>query len=455
MLNSFKRFQNAKTFKELIAVMTWKDMDLIAAIPVMLFMISPVIFFWQITFIKSWIYEITVNSLMAITAIFSVIVMSCDYSKQFLSGKTFRKMISDYLPQVLFLLMAVLIIISTFINGFTEYAVHGDLHRGESVFSFLGYILCFFGCAAVIRYERTKKFILNAFLIASGFISAVALLDYYGIIPVWHFHQVQKNAMCAVFNNSNHFGYYLAIAVTVSFAMCLFEDSLIFRVLYMISVSLHTFTLIINKTRGSYLACLAAVIVTCLVYVRTRKARLTVLLPVLAVFIASTAAGLLIVPRGLKRFLKLFRDVSDITASEVYGDTEINTDRAGSGRWILWKLTVGAILQKPVFGWGTEGISNLLTSSRHNNRPHNEYLEYAAFYGIPACLSYLAAVTNIYYRAIRKLSELSCLEIAALMGALTYLISACFGNTMFYTTPFLFILLGLGFHTGSTEQSAS
>lgn len=455
MLNSFKRFQKAKTFKELVEVTTWKDLDLLAAIPLMLFMISPAIFFWQITIIKTWIYEMTANSLMAVTAIFSVIVMTCDYSKQFFSGRTLRKMISDYLPQVFFLMMAVLIIISTVINGFTEYALQGDLHRGESVFTFLGYILCCFGCAAVIRYERTKKILLNSFLIAGGFISAMSLLDYYGIIPVWHFHLIQKNEMCAVFNNSNHFGYYLAIAVTISFAMCLFEDSVIFKVLYLISLALHTFTLIINKTRGGCLACLVAVIVTFLLYVKIRKPKLTGILPVLAVFIAAVVTGFIIMPNSLNRFMRLFRDVSDITAAEVYGNTKINANHAGSGRWLLWKLTAGAIIQKPFFGWGTEGISAVLTESGvHNNRPHNEYLQYSAFYGIPACLCYLAAVASVFYRSLRRLSALSRSEIVALMGALAYLISACFGNTMFYTTPFLFILLGLGFHTVSKEEPA-
>jgi hypothetical protein len=449
MFDSLKRFQNAKTLKELFVLMTYKELDILAAVPLMLFLVSPAVVFWQMTFIKDWTYEMTTNSLMTITAIFSVVVMSCDFSKQFLSGRAFREIIKDYIPHLLFLIMAVLILISTLINGFTENVLLGDLYRGESVFSFLSYILCFFGCAAAIRYERTKRFLLNSFLIASAFISVLSLLDYSGVIHFSRIHLYQNNAFIAVFYNSNHFGYYLAISAAISFAMCIFEETGILRFLYVISLSLHTATLVMNRTRGSSLACLCAVIVMCLVYVKIRKHRLIRIILPLTVFIGSVVIGFAVLPQNLDKFMRLFRDVSDITVSVVNsGDTEINVNHAGSGRWLLWKLTVGAILQKPVFGWGTEGISGILTNSDvHNSRPHNEYLQYAAFYGIPACLCYLAAAGNVYFRAHRKLNVLSRSTVVALTGALAYLISACFGNTMFYTTPFLFILLGLGFRS--------
>ena len=453
MLDSLNRFKKAKTIRELITIMTWKDLDMLAAFPLMLFMISPAVFFWQITFIKEWAYEMTTNSILTVTAIFSIIVMTCDLSKQFLSGSRLKKTLSDYLPQILFLIMAVLILISTFINGFTEYALIGHIYRSESVFNFLSYVLCFYSCASVIRYARTKKFLLNSFIAASSFISIVSLLDYFGIIPVWHFHLYQENALTAVFYNSNHFGYYLAIAVTVSFAMCLFEEAKIPWYLYLVSLVLHTITLVINRTRGCYLACLGAVIVTCLVYVKSGRCRLSRLIPSLSVLIASAVTGFVVFPQGLVKFMRLFRDVSDVTESVVSSDTAKNADHAGSGRWLLWKLTFGAILQKPLFGWGTEGIADILSSSAiHNMRTHNEYLQYAAFYGIPACLSYLSSVAVIYYRACRRLKSLSGYMAVALMGGLAYLISACFGNTMFYTTPFLFILLGLGFRTEKEDQ---
>lgn len=449
MPNPLKRFHNVKSFKELLSVLTWKDLDLIAAFPLMLFVISPAIVFWQITIIKSWRYEYTIGSLRSLTVVFSIIVLTFDLAKQHLSGSKPRDMISEHRPKLWFVMMAVLIMISTFLNGFTSFALEGDYYRSESVFGFLSYILCFYGCASTIRYERTKAFLLNSFLIAGAFTSIMALLDMSGIVYIWHFHpDRQPGTLTADFYQYNHFGYYLAVVVTVSFAMYLFEDSLIPKYLYLLSVVLHTVTLIINKTRGCYLACLGAVIMTCLVYFITGKHKKRTVLPGLAVFAVSVAAGFLFVPENLERFMKLFSDVSDITSSThgVEGETIGN---AGSGRWLLWKLTAEAIIQKPFFGWGTEGIRNMLVlnSIDGNGRPHNEFLQYAAFYGIPACLTYIAALVCICHRACRQLSSLSRSTVVALLGGCAYLISSCFGNTMFYTTPFLFILLGLGFRS--------
>lgn len=456
MLDFLKRFKKAKTFKELFNIMTWKDIDVLAAIPVFLFMISPVIFYWQITFIKTWRYEITVSSLRMVTVVFAIIVMTSELAKQYLSGSSLKKIIEDHIPHMLFLIMSVLVLVSTFINGFTVEAMSGDHYRNESSFAFISYFLCFFGCASAIRFERTKKILLNSFLISGSFTSITALLDLSGIISIWHFHVDQKpDTLTSVFYHYNHFGYFLAIAVTISFALCLSEKKVIPRILYFLSLALHTVTLIINNTRGCYLACLGAMIVTFIVFAKTGKIKLKTFLPALAVLIVAVVTGFLADPGNLRRFMILFRDVSDISSSAVSGNAGEISGNAGSGRMLLWRLTCGAIVQKPVFGWGTDGIRVMLAlnSIDGNNRPHNEFLQYAAFYGIPAALIYVSALVSIYFRACRRLSKLPAVAVAALLAGVAYLISSCFGNTMFYTAPFLFILLGLGFRTEDKECS--
>ena len=60
---------------------------------------------------------------------------------------------------------------------------------------------------------------------------------------------------------------------------------------------------------------------------------------------------------------------------------------AGSGRWRIWRGTVSLIGQRPLLGWGMEAIYvHDLTSITVSTRPHNEYLQYALFHGIPAAL---------------------------------------------------------------------
>jgi O-antigen ligase len=147
--------------------------------------------------------------------------------------------------------------------------------------------------------------------------------------------------------------------------------------------------------------------------------------------------------------MQLFRDAANIADSAAASDPSASTqavNAAGTGRGSLWRLTIESIARRPVFGWGTEGIADYLKANSldGNNRPHNEYLQYAAFYGIPAALVYITALCSIYRKAFKQLAELPAINICALLAGAGYLFSACFGNTMFYTAPFLFIMLGLG-----------
>lgn len=132
------------------------------------------------------------------------------------------------------------------------------------------------------------------------------------------------------------------------------------------------------------------------------------------------------------------------------GENTVETskaDSAGTGRWGLWKNTLKYISERPVIGWGIEGIAERLEldSGGLNNRPHNEFLQYAAFFGIPAAVLYICGLAGVFIHSWKKRFEIGKYSVACLSVAFTYIFSSLFGNTMFYTAPFLFIFLGLGF----------
>ena len=79
---------------------------------------------------------------------------------------------------------------------------------------------------------------------------------------------------------------------------------------------------------------------------------------------------------------------------EVARDSESDEAKAaGTGRWKLWVECAGFIMEKPVFGWCEDGIADRYSEAGFvQDRPANESLEYAAFYGIPGAAFYLAAV---------------------------------------------------------------
>ncbi len=76
------------------------------------------------------------------------------------------------------------------------------------------------------------------------------------------------------------------------------------------------------------------------------------------------------------------------------------------------------------------------------DRPHNLLIQLANTSGIPGLILYVTAVGIILIRAIKTMNENNSLHIVLLFTLVAYLISAMFGNSMYYTSPYFFILLG-------------
>lgn len=100
--------------------------------------------------------------------------------------------------------------------------------------------------------------------------------------------------------------------------------------------------------------------------------------------------------------------------------------------------------EKPVLGYGPDNLEEEYAKVNiKETRPHNEYLQYAVCLGVPALLLYLGALLNIFIRNFKQRKLLSEGNIIALVASFGYLASAFFGNTMYYTTPYFFIILAI------------
>ena len=62
-----------------------------------------------------------------------------------------------------------------------------------------------------------------------------------------------------------------------------------------------------------------------------------------------------------------------------------------------------------------------------------------------------AALLGVFVRAIRRRRILSGVTLACLTVAFTYMVSACFGITLYNTAPYLFIFLGLGYRNHAEQ----
>lgn len=117
-------------------------------------------------------------------------------------------------------------------------------------------------------------------------------------------------------------------------------------------------------------------------------------------------------------------------------------------------------------GYGPEGLTGKFTEQTTHpdgcghdhtsgiDRPQNEYLQHAAFMGIPALLFYLAAMITMFIYRIKNIHNASADVLIAFCAVAAYLISAFFGNTVYYTAPFFFMLLGMAANTADKNKDA-
>lgn len=358
-------------------------------------------------------------------------------------GKRIRnkERVALFLPFVLFAALSVWICVSQSVNGFTDYAYDGEPYRKESLLTFVLYLMGYFFLGTVLKSVRLRKASVSAFLAVNFAVGVLTLIDHYAV-SLSFIGDSNTDGLSAVFHQFNHYGYYLVFGILLSAMFFVTEGERIWlRVCCAVVYLVDTYILILNNTFGCYLAVAAALVFGAVVLAVTRKNRyenirmLVVILAFVAVTLGMRAFGI----SNSKDMTNLVKDVGEIAS-----DSE-QAASAGTGRWALWKHTIEYISEKPVFGWGVDGTTVRLGNEADtiNDRPHNEYLQWAAFFGIPAALLYFAALCVIMFGMFPRVGKADAVSVACFIASAGYVASAFFGNTMYYTAPFFFIFLGM------------
>ena len=439
--------------------------EIFLVIPLLMFSVSPVYQLICSLFVDKdypnngfYTYSYTIDFVIRISIVIGLIAILMYFINMKNRNLTFK--LSDNIPVLFFALFIICMLVSTVLNGITDAVFHGAPFRNESIISFISYFLIFYFCGSLIEDSRKKKVVIYSFLISNIIIDTVCLFNVY-VRPIRIWEYSDSDAASALFYQFNHYGYYLMLAIVISAAMFVSERRLQNRIFCCAVMIVNAYILTLNTTFGCFLACIAGLVfvfaVNCIVNKRFCLSAFVMLI----LFIAVIYISGLFNHSFINEMKMLFTDVKSVMNSldekvitaDNSGVAVSAADSAGTGRWGLWKYTFGYIREKPLFGWGTEGIADMLSKDSHglNNRPHNEYLQYAAFFGIPAAIIYVCGVLAVFLRAWKKRRFLNAYTVVCLAAAFTYCVSAVFGNTMFYTAPFFFIFLGLGFERNTSQ----
>ena len=371
--------------------------------------------------------------------------------------KNIRKKLPQYLsrliPFFIFILFDVSIMMVTVIRGANEYDFTGHPYTYESIYFYILYPIAYFFCGMLIDKEKMKRILLYTLIFTAFPLHILELMNQWGL-PIRYFI---KNGVTLVFHQFNHYGYYIMITLLTSAFLFVYEKKKWLKIFDLVSLCVCTMILVVNDTFGAHLAAFGAMLLF-LIYmiVTTKKKREkgekrekinfkhTVAMIkeggtwhsavfILVIFLGITLAMSFKYSNVLSSAIRTVEDVGGVIVNP--GESEA----AGTGRWSLWKGYAKGIAEKPLTGWGVEGLLN----TKKVGTPHNELLQYAGFFGIPTMLLYLVAVLLILWRVIRNQKQMSRTTMVCFFVSLGYLASSMFGVAIYYTTPFIYIFLGL------------
>ena len=333
------------------------------------------------------------------------------------------------MPLFLLWLLALVIPLVTIIRGPNEYDLTGHPYMFESIFSYMLYPTCYFFCGAMLWQNQYKCGLLYLLLFSAVPINFFSLMDEW-VEPVPFFLGA---GVSAVFHNSNHYGYYLTLVIITSLILFVYEEKLLWKIFDALSAALGIMVLIPNNTLGAYLAVLVVLIAFIIYCMKCDKAHFKLAVVAFGEFMLVTLCLSFSYHTILSSFVTLFGDLGMIISDP------FESDSAGSSRWRLWKGTVENMGESPLLGFGVEGLLN----THHVGTPHNEILQYMEFFGIPAALIYLSAVITVIATILKRSKEFSPMTLVCFCVTVGYFVSSMFGVAIYYTTPFMYIFLGL------------
>lgn len=456
-MNIFKRFgkrldiiSHSQSVGEFFDNITDNTFDCIAALPILFWLLHMVSVLGSAVYLRFRVlvlrhYPLDIKAMVPSILLCYGIMLFILIGKSIRSGKKLKDRIKDNPVYVLFFIAMVWMLIAVIADGWTDISLFGDANRNEGVLSYWGYIAVLFFSGSLIRNDKVKRFLADVTLTLSLAVFVYALWHFYYYKPLIDI-STNEDYPSAVFIHFNHYGYYLAVNIMLAAMLFAVTLRLKRKVFYLICFSANTVMLNLNDTFGAWLACAVGFIFALIAFaIKDKRFNLKVF-AAFVVFIAVTIVMTLMGHGQLNDLFHFFSDVKEV-ASDPSG-----ADDAGTDRWALWKATVGYIKERPLFGFGIEGIDKRLDAAAGSERTHNEYLQYAVTFGIPEAVAYTAACIGVFVRNLRRKKLLSGVTLACLTVAFTFLVSACFGITLYNTSPYLFIFLGLGYRSVKARE---
>lgn len=313
----------------------------------------------------------------------------------------------------------------------------GDSYRLEGFFTYVSYFFLFLNSSIILKKEYIFK-ILKLFSFLGVFLSVITLISHYFAINFYN--DVGFRPFVSIFFNENHSAYFFMMTYICSIFLYIFLSER-YKFIYLVFSIIILDCLVLNSSLGPFLSCIVCLI-SLFVFLIIRKINLFSFLVVILLFITVCFINSEV---NVSNYNGIMSDIKTFNSSIRNNDLK-SIDKVGTNRVALWRYGLKFIGEKPIFGYGIETLYEQYSKydiPDVSSRPHNEFIQIAAFMGIPALIFYLLFLLSIFIPILKNLKK--CDEIIVIVAfiCISYLASSFVGVSMFYTTPFLFIFLGL------------
>ena len=238
----------------------------------------------------------------------------------------------------------------------------------------------------------------------------------------------------SVFSNLNHLAYFLTLVVLGLAGLFLLAKSPGEKWTALVLFVFTSVVLVRNNTFGCILSVAFALVFLVFIMFLYDKRFFKQVGFLLALYVLAV----LITPRFNATLSGDFQEIYDAL------NNSSETITNASVRLLMWRESLEHIAQSPLFGVGLEGGDVIhFAAGIGNDRPHNEYIQYALFTGIPGAIAYLTALGSLFVCCMRNLTKLPTETLILGTMVVGYCASAFVGNSMYYTTVYFAMLLGL------------
>lgn len=411
---------------------------------------------------------------MEIVGIIGIYLFVIEIYKNIKVNKDKKILLKELLPIIILMAYLVWTLISCIFAQDKQKAFYGETNRKEGYITYLIYA-GFFSCAFLIESNKLKKYLLNSFIIVTIFNILLMNITNNSVemLQIFQYRDIQTG----VFNNQNHYGYYLLIATMTATLFFILEKNKVLKVLYGLAYLILLYNLILNNTFGCYIAFTVTIIIFFVYCIYKKENRIVciisififILMSVLVEYnekniVANNIKNLAIDVSNIFEVIKSENintieekeidkendlEKNEINKEDKDNNSEINNikkqvENSGSGRGKLWKYGIKIFLQKPILGYGADNLSSEYKKYNiEQDRPHNLIINLLATSGIPGFILYISGIATILFRGFKRLKDNDVIYSIVLFVIIAYLVSSMFGNSMYYTSPYYFIYLGI------------